>query len=295
MKKIVSVLLFITAVMCVRAQWPGAHSRVLTDSLHSEALQADRAYTVYLPAGFDADTARRYPVLYLLHGMGGTNTSWFHDQRAGEVADQLIASGEAVPMVIVSPNAGGNIMQGHWNGYFNMPGWSYEDFFFTEFVPYIEKTYRCGGSGERRAIAGLSMGGGGSTSYAQRHPDMFSSVYAISALMDIPDFPAAQNPQATSPDDRMVLLTKAVKDQSCIKYVSGADDKTKNDLRGVKWFVDCGDDDFLLDRNIEFMHAMRAAGIPMQFRVRDGGHTNEYWHTALFTALPFASRNFCLK
>ena len=60
----------------------------------------------------------------------------------------------------------------------------------------------------------------------------------------------------------------------------------------VQWFVDCGDDDFLLDRNIEFFQAMRNAGIPLQFRVRDGGHTNEYWHTALFTCLPFVSRCF---
>lgn len=294
MKRLFSVLLFFTMVMCGRAQWPGPHSRVETDSVRSETLDAFRAYTVYLPADFDSNTAATYPVLYLLHGMGGVNTSWFFDQRAGEVMDQLTASGEAVPMVIVSPDAGGDIMQGHWNGYFNMPGWNYEDFFFNEFVPYIEKKYRCGGAKERRAIAGLSMGGGGSTSYAQRHPEMFSSCYAMSALMDIPDFPSAQNPGG-SPDSKMALLTQAVKDLSCTKYVAGADDKTKDSLRGVKWFVDCGDDDFLLDRNIEFMHAMRAAGIPMQFRVRDGGHTNEYWHTALFTALPFVSRNFSCK
>lgn len=294
MKRLFSVLLFFTMVMCGRAQWPGPHSRVETDSVRSETLDAFRAYTVYLPADFDSNTAATYPVLYLLHGMGGVNTSWFNDQRVGEVMDQLTASGEAVPMIIVSPDAGGDIMKGHWNGYFNMPGWNYEDFFFNEFVPYIEKKYRCGGAKERRAIAGLSMGGGGSTSYAQRHPEMFSSCYAMSALMDIPDFPSAQNPGG-SPDSKMALLTKAVKDLSCTKYVAGADDKTKDSLRGVKWFVDCGDDDFLLDRNIEFMHAMRAAGIPMQFRVRDGGHTNEYWHTALFTALPFVSRNFSCK
>lgn len=295
MKRLFSVLLFITVVMCARAQWPGPHSRIETDSLRSEVLDAFRAYTVYLPAEFDANPTKTYPVLYLLHGMGGVNTSWFLDQRAGEVMDQLTASGEAAPMVVVSPNAGGNVMQGHWNGYFNMPGWNYEDFFFSEFMPFIEKKYRCGGSKEQRAIAGLSMGGGGSTSYAQRHPEMFSSVYAMSALMDIPDFPGAQNPTPMSPADKTAILTKAVKDLSCIKYVANADDKTKESLRSVKWFVDCGDDDFLLDRNIEFFQAMRNAGIPCQFRVRDGGHTNEYWHTALFTALPFVTRNFGCK
>lgn len=292
MKRIVSFLLILSAVMVARAQWPGPHSRVITDSIRSESLDTVRHYTVYLPAEFDANPGKTYPVLYLLHGMGGVDTSWFRDQRAGEVADQLIASGEALPMVIVSPDAGGNVMEGHWNGYFNMPGWNYEDFFFSEFLPYIESKYHCGGAKERRALAGLSMGGGGTTSYAQRHPDMFSSAYAMSALMDIPDTPGAQNPDPNFAGGRMAKLTDAVKALSCVRYVQNADEATKGALRGVQWFVDCGDDDFLLDRNIEFMQAMRAAGIPMQFRVRDGGHTNEYWHTALFTALPFVSRNF---
>ena len=78
--------------------------------------------------------------------------------------------------------------------------------------------------------------------------------------------------------------------KSCVKYVTGANEEQKNELRSVAWFVDCGDDDFLLDRNIEFYHAMRQADIPCQFRVRDGGHTWEYWHSALYICLPFISR-----
>lgn len=281
---------FVLFSIGAHAQW-GPRSKVITDSIKSEALGVYRPYTVYLPAEFDQNPNKQYPVLYLLHGMSGVNTSWFADQRVNEVMDQLVASGEAVPMVIVSPNAGGPAEKGFWNGYFNMPGWNYEDFFFTEFMPEIEKKYRCGGSKGSRAVAGLSMGGGGCTSYAQRYPDIFGSAYAMSALMDIPDYPGAQN-SAPSPDDKIGLLTQSVKNLSCIKYVENADDATKDKLRSVKWYVDCGDDDFLLDRNIEFFRAMRQAGIPVEFRVRDGGHTNEYWHTALFTALPFVSRNF---
>ena len=88
------------------------------------------------------------------------------------------------------------------------------------------------------------------------------------------------------------LLTKSVIDNSCVKYVEEADDARKEQLRSVKWFVDCGDDDFLLDRNIEFVQAMHKAFVPVEFRVRDGGHTNEYWHSALYTCLPFVSRCF---
>lgn len=289
MKKVLSILAIFAVAFCASAQFPwGPQSKVMTDSIHSDILDAYRQYTVYLPASYETETARTYPVLYLLHGMSGVNTSWFNDQRCKDVMDQLVASGEAQEMIIVSPNAGG-VVNKDWNGYFNMPGWAYEDFFYKEFLPHIEKTFRVKADKEHRAIAGLSMGGGGSTSYAQRHPEMFCAVYAMSALMNIPA--GSENPTADK-NDKMSLLTKSVMDNSCVKYVQDADEARKNQLRSVKWFVDCGDDDFLLDRNIEFVQAMHRAFIPVEFRVRDGGHTNEYWHSALYTCLPFVSRNF---
>lgn len=94
------------------------------------------------------------------------------------------------------------------------------------------------------------------------------------------------------PANKMVLLTRSVQANSCVRYVQDADEARKAELRTVQWFVDCGDDDFLLDGNLEFYQAMRNAQIPCQLRVRDGGHTNEYWHSALYTCLPFVSRNF---
>lgn len=289
MKKILSILAIFAVAFCTSAQFPwGPQSKVMTDSIHSDILDAYRQYTVYLPASYEKETARTYPVLYLLHGMSGVNTSWFNDQRCKDVMDQLVASGEAQEMIIVSPNAGG-VVNKDWNGYFNMPGWAYEDFFYKEFIPHIEKTYRVRADKEHRAIAGLSMGGGGATNYAQRHPEMFCAAYAMSALMNIPA--GSENPTADK-NDKMSLLTKSVMDNSCVKYVQDADEARKNQLRSVKWFVDCGDDDFLLDRNIEFVQAMHRAFIPVEFRVRDGGHTNEYWHSALYTCLPFVSRNF---
>ena len=274
-----------------KAQFPGwgAQSKVVTDSIYSEILGANRQFTIYLPKSYETDATRKYPILYLLHGMMGVNTSWFTDQRVKDVMDRLVASGEACEMIIVSPNAGGNIYTGVWNGYFNMPGWAYEDFFYKEFLPYIEKNYRVVGDKQHRAIAGLSMGGGGTTSYAQRYSDMYCAAYAMSALMNIPA--GSENP-SPNPDDKMSLLTKSVMEHSCVKYVEEADDAHKEQLRSVQWFVDCGDDDFLLDRNIEFFQAMRKAQIPCQFRVRDGGHTSEYWHSALYTCLPFVSRSF---
>ena len=270
----------------------GPQSKVVTDSIYSKVLKAHRAYTIYLPKSYEVNPEKKYPILYLLHGVMGTNEGRFRDQRAGEVLDQLIASGEACDMIVVSPNAGGNIYAGVWNGYFNMPGWAYEDFFYQEFLPYIESKYRVIGDKQHRAIAGLSMGGGGTTSYAQRHSELYCAAYAMSALMNIPEFGAMPSKEPANPEDKMEILNKSVREHSCIDYVLQADDVRKEQLRSVQWYVDCGDDDFLLDRNIEFVQAMHRAQIPLQFRVRDGGHTNEYWHTALFTCLPFVSRCF---
>jgi len=292
--KRITVSLFITCLaFCAYAQFPGwgPQSKVVTDSIYSEILKADRAFSIYLPKSYDTETTKKYPVLYLLHGMSGINTSWFRDQRAKDVMDQLVASGEACEMIIVSPNAGGDPTTGAWNGYFNMPGWAYDDFFYQEFLPHIESTYRIYGDKKHRAIAGLSMGGGGATSYAQHHTDMYCAVYAMSALMNIPPMGEAAG-QDPDPNNKMALLTRSVQERSCVNYVLEADDDRKAQLRTVQWFVDCGDDDFLLDCNLEFYQAMRNAGIPCQLRVRDGGHTNEYWHSALYTCLPFVSRNF---
>ena len=191
-------------------------------------------------------------------------------------------------MIVVMPNVGSTTEKA-MDGYFNVEGWAYEDFFFKELIPYVEKTWRVQADKQHRALAGLSMGGGGTTKYAQHHPDMFCAAYAMSALMSIPGQGAVM-PQR--PGDKVSILNASVIKNSCIDFVKNADDAVKENLKTVTWFVDCGDDDFLLDRNIEFVQAMKAAQIPVQFRVRDGGHTWEYWHSALYTALPFISRCF---
>jgi enterochelin esterase-like enzyme len=290
-KKTVLIWLMAAITLPISAQFgpSGAQSKIVTDSVQSKVLNAYRAYSIFLPKSYEIDEGKKYPVLYLLHGMMDTNRGWYERGHVKDVMDQLTESSEAAEMIIVTPNAGGNVYEGAWNGYFDMPGWKYETFFFTEFLPYIEKTYRMIGDKQHRAVAGLSMGGGGATAYGEKHSELFCAVYAMSALMNIPDEGAAPS---QSPDDKMAILTKSVQENNCIKYVEEADETRKAQLRSVAWFVDCGDDDFLIDRNIEFTQAMRKAQIPCQFRVRDGGHTWEYWHSALYACLSFVTRNF---
>ena len=260
---------------------------VVTDSLQSNILGVTKYYNVYLPPSFKQDVqAHYYPVLYLLHGFTDNHRAWMEKGQMDRVMDELIACGEIPPMVVVMPNAGGADVRRIWNGYFNMPGWNYEDFFFQELLPAVEEKYRAGGSKGQRAIAGLSMGGGGSVGYAVAHPDVFAACYAMSAWLD------GEKRDDVKLDDKRGLLTNAVSERCPMRLLDQADDQQLSALRGVRWYIDCGDDDFLFDQNIEFYKKLRQKRIHVQLRVRDGGHTWEYWHNALRLCLPFVSRSF---
>lgn len=270
---------------CLLAAMLGTQARVVTDSIQSKVLGATVKYNVWLPWGFEQSTEGQYPVLYLLHGFTDTYTAWVEKGRVNEIADELLLTGEISPMIIVMPNAGGPDTRNVWNGYFNMDGWDYETFFFTELVPAVEKKYHIVGDRRHRAVSGLSMGGGGSTVYAQRHSDMFSSCYAMSAWLN-------SDSKELDPANKATYVTKAVGDHAAAGFVRDATDEQKAQLRTLRWFIDVGDDDFLLDQNLELYAEMRRAHVPCELRVRNGGHTWEYWHTALRTSLPFASREF---
>ena len=282
MKKV--ILFFCLAMLSISAR----AGKVVTDSLQSNVLGAQVKYNVYLPDGF-GQTEKTYPVVYLLHGLSDDYTAWVRNGNMQLVADELIGTGEACEMVIVMPNAGGADTRNIWNGYFNMPGWRYEDFFFQEFIPAVEEKYRIVGDKGHRAVMGLSMGGGGSTVYAQRHPEMFSSCYAMSAWLD------NANDEVwplDSPKDCLYYVANSVHDHSALAFIDQADENTLERLRTVAWFIDCGDDDFLFDLSVAFYQKMRDRGVKSEFRVRNGVHNWEYWHLALRQALPFAARNF---
>ena len=143
MKRIFFFMLIVLISVSGKAQFgQGPQSKVVRDSIFSKVLNAQRQFTIYLPKSYEVNKDKKYPILYLLHGVYGIDQDWFLRGHAKDVADQLMASGEACEMIIVSPNAGGNPYAGDWNGYFDMPGWSYETFFYKEFLPYIESHYR---------------------------------------------------------------------------------------------------------------------------------------------------------
>ena len=280
-KVLITSVLAITACVIPLA----AQSEIVTGTMKSAKLGVDQGYNVYLPDGYDS--SKHYPVIYLLHGLWGSYPDWVKQGRMQTVADQLIESGEVVPVVIIMPNAGDSDVHNYQNGYFNVKDWPYEDFFYQEFLPAVEKKFNCGGSKGQRAIMGLSMGGGGCTVYAQRHPDMYSSCYAMSAWLDNKD-----RADRGGSGSKLLVTDRSVREHSALDFVDNADAATLKALRSVKWFFDIGDEDHHLVTNVTMFTKMKARGIKAELRVRDGVHNWEYWHTALFTALPFASRNF---
>ena len=255
-------------------------------SMTSKILKSERKFAIYLPPDYET-SQRSYPVLYLLHGAGDDQTGWVQFGEVLHITDKAIKDGTATPMIIVMPDAKTGQM-----GYFNSikGDWRYEDFFFEEFMPYVEKTYRVKSEKRYRAVAGLSMGGGGSFMYALHHPELFSSACPLSAYVgpltteDVKTFLSRTNQTAT--DEQIETYFKrhnAINLVNDIKY---------DQKKAVRWYIDCGDDDFLYEGNSLIHIAMKKKEIPHEFRIRDGGHTWTYWRTALPDVLRFVSEAF---
>lgn len=277
------VFLFLIAAAVANAQGSKVFDNL---SLKSKILNMDRKYAIYLPPGYET-SQRSYPVLYLLHGGGDDQTGWVQFGEVQPITDKAIAEGTATAMIIVMPDANTG-KRGYSN---NADGtWRYEDFFFQEFMPFIEKTYRIKTEKRYRAVSGLSMGGDGTFTYALHHPELFSSACPLSA--------------GTGPltlEDARTRLTKEIPGiseqnitafynrQSVLSLVNNMPDTLK---KAVRWYIDCGDDDFLYEGNSLVHIAMRKKEIPHEFRTRDGAHNWTYWRAALPVVLEFVSQAF---
>lgn len=282
MKKNAMVLFCVIPVLVF-----GQSSKVFDNlSLPSKILKGDRKYAIYLPPDYEA-SQRSYPVLYLLHGGGDDQTGWVQFGEVQHIADKAFADGIATPMIIVMPDA--NTGQ---RGYFNdlKNEWRYEDFFFEEFMPFVEKTYRIKKEKRFRAVAGLSMGGGGSFMYALHHPELFSSACPLSAAtgpVTLEDTKAWLEQRSQKGTDEQI--STYYKKYTALQLINDVPDDQK---KAVRWYIDCGDDDFLFEGNSLVHIAMRKKEIPHEFRIRDGGHNWTYWRSALPNVLSFVSESF---
>jgi enterochelin esterase-like enzyme len=264
------------------------HGKVFDDlSLRSDVLQMERKYAIYLPPDYEL-SERSYPVLYLLHGGGDDQTGWVQFGEVLHIADKAIKAGLATPMIIVMPDA--NTKR---RGYFNDPkgDWNYEDFFFQELMPHVEKTYRIKGEKRYRAVAGLSMGGGGSFMYALHHPELFSSACPLSAscgpitLQDAGRWLERRSDTKYTDDEKKAYFDS----HSAVLLVKTM---PADKIKSVRWYIDCGDDDFLFEGNSLMHIEMRKKDIPHEYRVRDGADTWTYWRESLPNVLEFVSMAF---
>jgi len=281
MRKLLS-LLFILSISPLLSAQTGKVSDNL--SMQSKILKMDRKYAIYLPPDYET-SQRSYPVLYLLHGYGDDQTGWVQFGEVLTIADAAIKSGKATAMIIVMPDANTGTV-----GYVNdaKGDWRYEDFFFQEFIPYIEKTYRIKPDKHYRAVAGLSMGGGGSFIYALHHPELFSAACPLSAATDIEIIDSLAKFKYTKG-----VTTKAKEDYYKNYNVLAMIEKMPVDQKkAVRWYIDCGDDDFLYEGNCLVHIAMRQKEIPHEFRIRNGVHNWVYWRDALPVVLEFVSMDF---
>ncbi len=249
-------------------------------------------YSVYLPADYETSN-RLYPVVYLLHGYTDNDTGWLQFGEANRIADDLIASGDIPPMILVMPDAGVSWYVDNFDG--SVP---YESFFIEELIPMIERTYRARPEKQFRGVAGLSMGGFGTLVYSMRHPDLFAAGAALSAAVwtrdQLLDMPQEQWEQWAKPVYGPGLqgkerLTPHLLSYNAIEITNTADPEQ---LRKVRLYIDCGDDDFLTVGNAALHIALTEREIPHEYRSRDGRHTWSYWRTGLPDALRFIGESF---
>jgi enterochelin esterase-like enzyme len=264
-------------------------------TVKSSLMNRNVKYTIYLPPDYET-SERTYPVVYLLHGYTDDNTGWLQFGEINRLADAAIADGTIPPMIIVMPNADSSFYINSYDG-----KEKYEDFFIKEFMPTIEKTYRIKADRKYRGLAGLSMGGYGTLIYSLKYPSLFSAAAPLSAavwddnmLTSIPDkdYQNVLGPifgKGLNGKDR---LNNDWYSNSVLKLV---ETKSADDLKKVRYWIDCGDDDFLSKGNCLLHMALIDKGVPHEYRVRDGAHTWTYWRTGIIPALAFIGDGFHQK
>jgi S-formylglutathione hydrolase FrmB len=288
MNKLRGALLLLVSLLVPLASF-AALGRVECNRVPSKILDRSVPYCIVLPATFDADKSRHFPILYLLHGLGD-NEQFLINSGVWNVVQDMREQGELKDFLIATPDGGRTFYVNSKDGKVR-----YEDFLLQEFFPYIEKRYRVSPSRANRGISGISMGGYGALHLAFRHPQLFSSVSAHSAaLIDkLPAFLGTEGPGAP----RSRAMQAPFGDPPDAAYWTQQSPitiaKTAN-LAGLHIYFDCGDqDDYgfeigatALDKVLTSRH------IAHEFHIYPGRHDAQYFAAHLPASLQFHSRLF---
>lgn len=275
-------LLIVSAALLLSLS-SSAKGKVATVEVESKVLGCVKKVNVYTPENYDS--ARKYPVLYLLHGLHGDYTTWVKKYGLDAIADAKIASGFALPMVIVMPDAAGTGPRngGKNVGYESREGWDYEKFFLEELIPYVESSYSVYTDKRHRAISGLSMGGHGTVLFALSYPEYFSSACPIGGRLH-------RCPENSDPE-----YMACIRKNDFVDIFPTLPADRIEGLKTVRWFFDVGDGDSLLDGSFLLYSMMKEKGIPAEFRVRDGAHNRWYWMESIKDVLTYVSIGFALE
>lgn len=236
------------------ARADGPNGRIDTVSYFSGTVGTTRKALVYFPPLFS--TEKRYPVLYLLHGIGGDEKEWLNGAQPHVILDNLYAAKKAVPMIVVMPNgramkndsATGNMFDPEKVEAFA----TFEKDLLNDLIPYIEKNYPVITDREHRAIAGLSMGGGQSLNFGLGNPGKFAWVGGFSSA------PNTKQPEQLIPNP----------------------EKTRKNI-SLLW-ISCGDKDRLLDISQRTHKYLDANIVPHIFYIEPGDHDFKVWKNDLY-------------
>ena len=250
------------------------HGSVSKVWYHSDLAGFDRRLTVYTPAGYEKGKGK-YPVLYVLHGIGGDEDAWVTQGRATQILDNLIARGEAKPMIVVFTN--GNISQeaapletstGYDRPTVQLPQTMEGSFetSFPEIVKFIDRHYRTIAKKQSRAICGLSMGGFHTLYITLNNPDMFHYSGMFSAAIGTGNEQTAAHKEIYENVDGKLAT-----------YFS---------KKPALLWIGIGKTDFLIQSNNEFRAKLDAAGYPYKYMETDGGHIWRNWRIYLTEFVP---------
>jgi len=235
------------------------HGKLDTIYYLSRTIDTTRKAIIYTPPGFSKD--RNYPVLYLLHGIGGDETEWLKGGRPEIILDNLYAENKIEPMIVVMPNgramkndrAVGNIFDSVKVQAFA----TFEKDLLEDLIPFIEKTYPVYKDREYRAIAGLSMGGGQSLNFGLGNLETFAWVGGFSSA------PNTKQPELLIPDP----------------------EETRKKLK-LLW-ISCGDNDNLISFSQRTHEYLKLNNIPHIYYIEPGGHDFKVWKNDLYLFTQF--------
>ena len=269
-----------------------ATGRVECNSLPSRSVHRPVRYCIMLPPGFDADKARHFPILYLLHGLGD-NEQFFIHSGEWNLVENLREKGELKDFLIATPEGGASFYINAKDGKER-----YEDFLVQEFLPFIEKRYRASLGRANRAISGISMGGYGALHLAFRHPELFSAVSAHSAALieKLPVFLGGMALQSSQPNRARIFggVFGSPPDPMYWNRESPITLARTANLAGLKIYFDCGDqDDYGFDVGAVVLDkVLTARHVTHEFHSYPGRHDPTYFAAHLPASLEFHSRLF---